>query len=282
MGSHRLGPGVLTLRSMLTLEPLTITGMRYPLLFQTGETAHRIPIVNGQHPHYFVMELAAAYQVKLGERTAVSFYGGPRGDPALGPPAFPHRMSASENPLAVISHHYQDSTHISSNVVTGGVTHGPLTWEVSGFHGREPDEKRWGMEGGAIDSLATRLTLNPTPRWTGQFSVGRINNRETTHPIRDTLRTTASLGYSRKFQRGHWASTLIWGRNHDLAFTQLPSLNPVFPFQAGLRQLAFTRPPLRPQHIVSVPTRIPGQIYNSFLAETTLRFRGRNWVWGRA
>jgi hypothetical protein len=32
---------------------------------------------------------------------------------------------------------------------------------------------------------------------------------------------------------------------------------------------------------VSVPTRIPGQIFNSFLAETTLRWR-RNWFWGRA
>jgi len=282
MASHRLGPGTLTLRSMLTLEPLTITNQRYPLLFQTGETARGIPIVNGQHPHDFVMELAAAYQIKLGERTALSFYGGPRGDPALGPPAFPHRASASENPLAVISHHHQDSTHISSNVVTAGITHGPVTWEVSGFHGREPDEQRWGMEGGGIDSLSTRITVNPTSRWSGQVSVGRINNRETTHPIRDTLRFTASLGYARKLRRGHWASTLVWGRNHDLAFTQLPSLNPVLPFESGLRRLAFARPPLRPQHIVSVPTRIPGQIYNSFLAETTVRFGSRNWVWGRA
>ncbi|MFN7937993.1 MAG: hypothetical protein U0R19_31985 [Bryobacteraceae bacterium] len=269
MASHRVGPGVLTLRSMLTLEPLTVTGKRYPLLFQTGETANGVPIVNGQHPHDFVMELAASYQVKLGRRTSVSLYGGPRGDPALGPPAFPHRMSASENPLAVISHHHQDSTHISGNVITGGVTHGPVTWEVSGFHGREPDEKRWGMESGGIDSVSTRLTVSPTARWTGQFSVGRINNRETTHPIRDTLRTTASLGYSRKLARGHWASILVWGRNHDLAFTQLPSLNPVLPTDSEFK------------HIVAVPTRIPGQKYNSFLAESTVRFRSRNWVWGR-
>lgn len=282
MASHRLGPGTLTLRSMLTLEPLTVTNQRYPLLFQTGETSRGIPIVNGQHPHDFVMELAAAYQIKLGERTALSFYGGPRGDPAIGPPAFPHRASASENPLAVISHHHQDSTHISSNVVTAGITHGPITWEASGFHGREPDEKRWGMEGGAIDSFSTRITVNPTSRWSAQISAGRINNREATHPIRDTLRTTASLGYSRKLRRGHWASTLVWGRNHDLAFTQLPSLNPVFPLESARTRLAFLRPPLRPQHIVSVPTRIPGQIYNAFLAETTLRFRSRNWIWGRA
>jgi hypothetical protein len=33
---------------------------------------------------------------------------------------------------------------------------------------------------------------------------------------------------------------------------------------------------------VSVPTRIPEQIYNSFLIESTLLFRNRNWVWMRA
>lgn len=272
MASHRAGPGIVTVRSMLTFEPLTITKQRYPLLFQNGETAYGIPIINGQHPHDFVMELAASYQIPLGKRTSLNFYGGPRGDPAMGPPAFPHRISASENPLAVISHHFQDSTHISANVVTGGITHGPVTWEVSGFHGREPDEKRWGVESGAIDSLSTRLTVNPTPRWSGQFSIGRINNREATHPLRDTLRTTASLLYSRRFAHGHWASSLMWGRNNDLEFTQQPG-GPVFP-------IGFLRA-RRPLHIVTVPTRIPNQIYNSYLAESTLRFRSRNWIWGR-
>lgn len=279
MASRRLGPGTLTLRTMLTFEPLTITGRRYPVLFQTGETAYGIPIINGQHPHDFLMEVAASYQIPLSERTALNFYGGPRADPALGPPAFPHRLSASENPLAVISHHYQDSTHISSSVVTAGVTHGPVTWEVSGFHGREPDEKRWGMEIGAIDSFATRLTVNPTERWSGQVSVGRINNREALHPLRDTLRTTASLMYVRPLRSGHWASTVVWGRNHDLEFTQQPGLPPILSPRSEMTLLTFGRP--RPLHVVTVPTRIPGQIYNTFLFESTLRFRNRNWIWGR-
>jgi hypothetical protein len=33
---------------------------------------------------------------------------------------------------------------------------------------------------------------------------------------------------------------------------------------------------------VSVPTRIPRQIYNSFLAESTVLFKNKNWIWGRA
>jgi hypothetical protein len=270
MASRGLGPGVLTIRTMLSFEPLTITNRRYPLLFQTGETAYGVPILNGQHPHDFFMELAAAYQIRVGEKTTLNFYGGPRGEPALGPPAFPHRISASENPSAVLGHHYQDSTHISNNVVTAGITHGPATFEVSGFHGREPDEKRWGLESGGIDSLSARVTITPSTRWSGQFSIGRINNREATHPLRDTLRTTASLTYFRPLARGYWATSLIWGRNNDLAYTALPGAPPILPAD----------PPLRPLHIVSVPTRVPNQIYNAYLAESTLRF-SRNWIWGR-
>lgn len=267
--SHRAGPGTLTFRSMLSAEPATITDKRYPLLFATGETANGVPIINGQHPHDLFMELAALYKITLGERTAIHFYGGPRGEPALGPPAYPHRASASEDPVAVISHHYQDSTHIATNVITAGITHGPLTWEVSGFHGREPDEKRWGIESGPIDSLSTRLTVNPTARWSGQFSIGRLNRVETTHPLRPALRTTASASYVRPMSSGTWTTTAIWGRNHDLPYTQLPNI-PVLP-----------RGGIRPLHVVSIPTRVAGQIYNSFLLESTLH-AGRNWFWARA
>src|SRR6266850_2328603 len=175
MASHRLGPGTLTLRSMLSLEPVTVTNRRYPLIFAEGETAFGVPIISGQHPHDFFMELAAAYQLKLSDRLALNFYGGPRGEPALGPPAFPHRISSSEDPIAVISHHLQDSTHIASNVFTAGITCRAITLEASGFHGREPGENKWALNSGGIDSLSTRLTITPTPRWSGQFSIGRIN-----------------------------------------------------------------------------------------------------------
>ncbi len=277
MASHHLGPGTVTFRSMLSLEQLTISQQRYPLLFQTGETAHGVPIINGQHPHDLFMELAVAWNVRLGSRGALNLYAGPRGEPALGPPAFPHRTSNSENAMAVLAHHHQDSTHISTSVVTAGLSFGPVTWEVSGFHGREPDEKRWGIEGGAIDSLSTRLTVIPASRWAAQYSIGRINNREVTHPLRDTLRTTASISYVRPLERGHWSTTMVWGRDNDLAYTALPGVPPL-----PLSKSFGTASLRRPLHIVSVPTRVPSEIYNSFLAESTLRFRNRNWIWGRA
>lgn len=73
MAQHKLGPRTFTARVMLSLEPATASRRRYPLLVQQGETAFGMPIVDGQHPHDFVMELAALYDVKLGEKTCCLF-----------------------------------------------------------------------------------------------------------------------------------------------------------------------------------------------------------------
>ena len=108
MAQRKLGNGTLTLRTMLSFEPATITQRRYPELFQQGETAYGLPIVDGQHPHDFFMELAAMYDYNVGEKTMLSFYGAPVGDPAMGPVAYPHRASASEDPIAPLGHHLQD------------------------------------------------------------------------------------------------------------------------------------------------------------------------------
>jgi len=236
------GPHTLTLRSMLSLEPATITDRRYPELFQLGETAFGKPIVDGQHPHDLFMELAAMYDFRAGEHTLISLYAAPVGDPALGPAAYPHRASASENPQAVLGHHLQDSTHIASDVITAGIAYRIIRLEASGFHGREPDEFRWNIDSGPIDSWSTRVTINPGRNWSMQYSVGRLASPEELHPEEDVLRMTASVMYNRPLTRGNWASSLVWGRNSDLGHHQ---------------------------------------IFNSYLAETTLRFCDRNYVWGR-
>src|SRR5262249_11025717 len=140
MAEHKLGPGQLMLRAMVSAEPLTAPHGGFPLLFQTGETYHGQGIVDAQHPHDVFMELAAMYTIPLSERVSVQFYGGPVGEPALGPTAFMHRASASENPSAPLGHHWQDSTHITHGVVTAGITAGLFKFEGSLFHGAEPDE----------------------------------------------------------------------------------------------------------------------------------------------
>ena len=237
-----LGPGQLTLRTMLSLEPGTVTERSYPELFQQGETAFGRPLVNGQHPHNFFMELAALYDWKLAQRTLLSFYAAPVGDPAMGPTAYAHRISASEDPLAPLGHHLQDSTHIAYDVVTAGLTYRWARIEASGFHGQEPGEFRWGISAGAIDSWSTRLTVQPGQNWSAQYSFAHLTSPEALQTQNDVQRMTGSVTYNRPLARGNWASTILWGRNHAL-----PS----------------------------------GENFNSYLAESTLRFATREYVWGR-
>ncbi len=218
MGSaeRRLGRGSIQFRLMLSLDPATITDRRYPELFQTGETAFGKPIVDGQHPHDFIMESSVQYRRPVGEKTVLSLYAAPVGDPALGPVAFPHRVSAAELPQAPLSHHWQDSTHIANEVVTAGLSRGIFHFEASGFHGAEPNENRWNIDHGAIDSWAARVWVNPTLNWSGQVSVGRLRHPEILEPG-DVVRSTASLTYNRPLSGGYWATSLIWGRNHKTA-----------------------------------------------------------------
>ena len=209
--SHSFAGGTFTSENMLSLDPATITGREYPELFQTGETAFGKPIVDGQHPHNFFMELALKYSHPLTDKTTWEISVAPAGDPALGPVAYPHRVSAAEIPQATLGHHLQDSTHISYDVVTGGLRHGMFHLEASGFHGREPGENRWVIGGGAIDSWSARLTVRPNSNWSGQFSAGRLTNLEALDPG-NQVRTTASATYT----RAGLAASLIWGRVHQI------------------------------------------------------------------
>jgi len=214
---HRAGAnGAFQVDLMLSLDAATITDRRYPLLFQTGETAYGQPIVDGQHPHNFIMGLGFHYIRELGTKARLEVYVAPVGDPALGPLAYPHRASAAELPEASISHHWQDSTHISDDVVTVGLAYKKIKLEASGFHGAEPGENRWIVQQGAIDSWSSRLWFFPSRNWAAQVSVGRLTHPEALQPG-DQVRSTASIEYARPTAGGNWASSLIWGRNHDTA-----------------------------------------------------------------
>jgi hypothetical protein len=214
---HKLGSrGAFQVNLMLSLEPATITGRRYPLLFQTGETAFGIPIADGQHPHNFIMGLGFAYAYALSRDTTLELYAAPVGDPALGPTAYPHRASAMELPQAALSHHAQDSTHISDDVVTAGIAWRAIKLEASGFHGAEPGENRWIIQQGKIDSWSARLWYFPTKHFAAQVSAGRLTHPEALEPG-DQFRITSSLQYSKPMQGGTWSSSLIWGRDHNTA-----------------------------------------------------------------
>ena len=67
---------------------------------------------------------------------------------------------------------------------------------------------------GKLDSYSGRIWFTPTRDWTMQFSHGRLTNPELLAPG-DLVRTTASIHHNRTWSDGNWASSLIWGRNHE-------------------------------------------------------------------
>jgi hypothetical protein len=213
--AHRLGSkGAFETDLMLSLEPATITDRRYPLLFQTGETAYGAALADAQHPHNFVMALGFHYARQLGEDATLDLYFAPVGDPAIGPTAYPHRASAMEFPQAPISHHLQDSTHIADEVVTAGIRYKKFKFEGSGFYGSEPGENRWTISTGPINSWSARGWFFPSKDWAAQFSYGSIARPEALERA-DQVRMTASLAYTRPMNGSAWSSMLAWGRTHN-------------------------------------------------------------------
>ncbi len=214
MFSRKAGGGDFTLSTMLSLDPLTAGKNGYSEIFQAGETYHGAPLVDRQHPHDFLMQLAAIWRVPLNDTLALTLAGGPVAEPALGPVAFMHRRSAAENPTAPLGHHTFDSTHIAMGVITAGLDSGPWTIESSIFHGREPDEDRWDlMDPGALDSWSVRGWYRYGNTWTFQASHGFLNEPEELEPG-DVKRTTVSAAWQReKSDRDYSAVTLGYGRN---------------------------------------------------------------------
>jgi hypothetical protein len=212
--AHRpFGGGSLTLRGMVSLDP-TMGKDGYPLLFQTGETADgTTPLIDRQHPHDFLMELAAIYSHTITATSSVFLYAGYPGEPALGPPTFMHRFSGMDNPEAPLGHHWLDATHITFGVLTGGVVWNAFKLEGSMFNGREPNEQRWNFDPLRLDSTSLRLTWNPTPNWSMQASWGSLNSPEALEPDIDQQRITASVSYNVPLASGNWQTTFAWGRN---------------------------------------------------------------------
>ena len=245
MEQHKLGRGSILFREMFSAESLTAPHPGFPELFQTGETYHGQPLVDHQHPHNVFSELAFYYARPIGKETSWLFYGAAAGEPALGPVAYLHRASASELPMAPLSHHLQDSTHTSFGTITTGLAinrfNARFKIEGSVFNGREPDEKRYGIQFAPLDSWSARLSVAASRNWTAQYSYGRLERPEALEPG-SQRRQTASVEYVRPFGRGSWATSLVWGRVHqDVANRNL----------------------------------------NSYLLETTANFRSRNYAFSR-
>ena len=241
MEQHKLWGGTILFRQMSSAESLTSPHPGFPELFQTGETYHGEQLVDHQHPHNVFAELSALYMLPLSEKISWELYGGPSAEPALGPVTYIHRTSAAELPLAPLSHHLQDSTHTSFGVVTTGLVIDRIKLEGSAFNGHEPNEERWSIQPAALDSWSVRGSVAPDRNWTAQYSIGHLDHPEALEPW-NQWRQTASVEYNRPLVSGNWATSLVWGRVHEIG---------------------------------------TGIILNGYLLESTLNFLRRNYVFTR-
>jgi len=225
MASRAWLGGRLQARTMLSLDPATVTNRGYPLLLQSGETYQGQPLVDRQHPHDFWMELAVMYERALTRGIGGSIYLAPSGEPALGPAAFMHRPSAMDNPIAPLGHHWQDATHISFGVLTAGVFGHHWKIEGSVFNGREPDEERWGIDRIRLDSYAGRLSAHLDSGLVVSAGYGYLKEPEVLHPGESVHRMTASVLTGRRLGRhGQFATAVVWGANRRAALTSHSAL----------------------------------------------------------
>jgi hypothetical protein len=221
MADRPLAGGRFQLRFMPSLDPATVGKCGYPLLLQSGEECNGRPLVDEQHPHDFFMELAAVYERELTSKVAAFVYAAPAGEPALGPVAFMHRPSAMDNPFAPLGHHWQDATHISFGVVTGGIYTRSVRLEASAFNGIEPDDNRWNFDPIKLNSYSTRLTINPSVSWSFTGGYGTILEPEPGDPNARMRRVVASAMHGRDLgDEAQWASTFIYGANKAARWSQ--------------------------------------------------------------
>lgn len=219
-GQRPLGEGTWALRSMWSGDSL-MGGRGYPLLFQTGETADgSTPLVDRQHPHEVLVELATSYSRPVGSSGSVFGYAALAGEPALGPTAFMHRVSGMVIPEAPLSHHWLDSTHISFGVATVGATAGRWKFESSVFNGREPDHQRDDIDLHRMDAVSGRVSFNPNHNWSAQASFGYLPSPDRLAPGEGVHRSTASLTHAVRCGAGVASTTLAVGVNRAHGETQ--------------------------------------------------------------
>jgi hypothetical protein len=214
MGSKELSGGTLGLNFMTSLDPIINGEFGVPNLFQTGETAHRRPLVDRQHPHNIFSELAGSYSHPVGKDWSGFIYGGPVGEPALGDVMYLHRPSGMEIPEAPISHHWFDSTHISFGVITLGAVY-DNRWKAEGsvFNGHEPGENRYTIGPEGLNSGSGRLSYNPSKDWSFSGSYGYLSSPEALSPGVNEHRLSLSAAYSHNFGDDNLSTTAYWGRD---------------------------------------------------------------------
>lgn len=218
MARRSVGAGRFGVRTMVSADPLTVPGCGTLNYLSVGEVCKGDGTHDRQQPHDLVMELSVDYDQPLQGEWRWQVYAALAGEPALGPPGYPHRASAMANPIRPMTHHWLDATHVAFGLVTVGIHNRLWKVEASAFKGREPDSSRLDLDLGAFDSVAGRLSFLPTDRLALQISAARLRDAATDFPFPSqdaATRITASAMYHVPLGAdGIWATTAAYGANH--------------------------------------------------------------------
>ena len=176
MAQHTPGPGTLTLRAMLSLDPaMGAAAIRCCCRPARPPTACT-PLVDRQHPHDLFMELAGVYSLPVGDGCVglpLCRLSGRAGAGAadLHAPLLRHgRPGGADHPsLAGFHPHHLWRGHRRLRAR-------PFKIEGSAFNGREPDQFRWDFDPPRLDSYSGRLSLNPDRR-TGRSRSATASSR---------------------------------------------------------------------------------------------------------
>jgi hypothetical protein len=184
-------------------------------------------------------------------------------------------------PVAPITHHWLDSSHITFGVLTAGVVVDHVKVEASAFRGREPDQDRWNIESPKLDSHSLRLSVDPTDRWALQVSYGRMHSPEQLEPDVNQDRTTASAMYDGTFgDTGRWEGTVAWGHNRNRPGHDLDAFTAEVAATFGERHTVFARAEhVEKDELFLEPDPRAGQIFK--VGELTAGYRNDFWHQGR-
>lgn len=211
---HAAAGGLFAATVGTSLESAVDGPRGYPELLQSGGAYQDARIANRQHPHPALMELAGAYDRTLTSTLAVSAYAAAVGEPAIGPPAYMHRPSASDDPFAPLAHHWEDATHTEAGVVTAGVYGSRVKLEASAFNARESDggNNLPDYSGARLDSYSSRVSVAAGGRVTASAWAGYLFDHDPLDPGTGMQRYGASvLTAFSGVGGGAWSSAAVWG-----------------------------------------------------------------------